>query len=358
MSSSPVPLYDEAYYRDYDGKRYERSDDWMSLFRHFADRIVATLSPLTALDAGCAMGLLVEALHERGVDAHGIDVSDYAIEQVPAAVRDRCRVQSLTEPIEGRYDVVTCIEVIEHLPALEAPDAVANLCAATDAVLLSSTPVEHEEPTHLNVQPPEYWSALFAANGFLRDTDYDASYISPWAVLYRRRPTELTEVVRSYDRAWWRQRDENQRVRAALLEATDQREALAAILSDDEWQSVRSGSDPAAALAELAGEIRAERLGEGGNRPAYRELEARLAEDRQRLLTMRDEVIGAQRHAAELAGRVVELEAELAAHHRLRQRAAVAESKYQEVVGSTTWRLTWKLLAPYRRLRGIQDTPS
>lgn len=353
--TTPTPVYDKAYYRDYDNQRYERNEEWLALFNHFADRIVTTLAPSRVLDAGCAFGMLVEALVGRGVDSYGIDISEFAIGQVPEPLVDRCKVQSLTEPIEGRYDLITCIEVIEHLPAAEVHDAVKNLCAAaTDAILFSSTPTEHEEPTHLNVQPPEYWSALFAANGFLRDTDYDATYISPWAVLYRRRPIELTEVVRGYDRAWWRLRDENQRIRSALIETTAERDSLGTILTDAEWDDVRAHNDPAEALRSLSSRIREDRSENG----RVRELQEQLTEETHRRLVMQDELIGAQRRAGELAGRLAELESELVAHHSLRGRCEEAETKYREVVESTTWRLAWKLLAPYRRLRGIANPPS
>lgn len=353
-----APTYGDAYYRDYDGQRYERNDQWLSLFGHFADRIVTTLRPVRTLDAGCAIGLLVESLEQRGVDAYGLDISEYAIGQVPESLRDRCWEQSLTKPIEGRYDLVTCIEVIEHLPAADAPDAVANLCSVTDAVLLSSTPIEHEEPTHLNVQPPEYWSALFASQGFLRDTEYDASYISPWATLYRRRPTDVVEVVRSYDRSWWRLRDENQRVRGALIDVTAQKDSLATVLTDEEWDAVRGSEDPSARIQELASRIAEDRAAGGSGDLSFRELQEQLAAERKARLTMRDELIGAQRHAGEVAGRLAEMESELAAHRSLRARCEEAETKYREVVESTTWRLSWKLMAPYRRLRGISDSPS
>ena len=41
--------------------------------------------PARLLDAGCAIGLLVETLRDRGVDARGVDISDYAIGRVPDA---------------------------------------------------------------------------------------------------------------------------------------------------------------------------------------------------------------------------------------------------------------------------------
>ena len=197
------------------------------VLRAIADRIVRELQPSSVLDAGCAKGFLVEQLRERGVDASGIDMSEHAIAEVHESVRDHCRVASLTEPLDRRYDLITCIEVLEHLPAAEARAAVDNLAAATDRLLLSSSPADYGEPTHLNVQPPEHWSALLAADEFLRDLDYDASYITPWAALYTRRPTSTPEVVRAYDRSWWRLRHEISELREPVVEMQGRLEELA-----------------------------------------------------------------------------------------------------------------------------------
>lgn len=352
--TTTTPVYDDAYYRDYDGQRYERNETWLGVFRHFAKQIVTSLRPARTLDAGCAIGLLVEALDELGVESYGVDISQSAIDRVPEHLAKRCWVGSLTDPITEHYDLVTCIEVIEHLPATEAPLAIANLCSATDTVLLSSTPLEHEEPTHLNVQPPEYWSALFATNGFFRDTDYDASFISPWAALYRRRDLDTAELVRSYDRSWWRLRDENQRVRQALMDTTAQKQILDSVLTDEELDSVTSSPDPTARYRELAQRI----IDDRGIDDASSTGRSRRAEEEQKMLLLRDELIGEQRRAGELAGRVAELEAELAAYQPLRTRYAEIEAQYQEVIGSTTWRVAWKLLAPYRKLRGRTEDPA
>ena len=167
------------------------------------------------------MGFLVEALHDRGVDAHGIDISEYAISQVDESIHDRCGVAALTKPLDRRYDLIACIETIEHVPAAEAEAVLANLCAATDRLLLSTTPGDFGEPTHLNVQPPEAWSALLAREGLRRDLDRDFSYLSPWAALYTRVEEPLAETVRAYDRAWWRQRHEISEVRGSLLAAQE-----------------------------------------------------------------------------------------------------------------------------------------
>jgi SAM-dependent methyltransferase len=215
----PDADFGRFYYRHDCGVPYERNDHWLEFFGRIADAIVRDLRPTTVLDAGCAMGFLVEALRKRGVEARGIDVSEYAISQVDASVRDHCSVGSLTDPIEGRYDLVVCIEVLEHIAPAEAGKAVANICAAGDRLLLSTTPDDFGEATHLNVQPPEAWAATLAGEGFFREVERDVSYVTPWAALYACGGEPTEEVVRRYDRSWHRLRREADQLRDSLLAA-------------------------------------------------------------------------------------------------------------------------------------------
>ncbi len=233
---TPEADYGAAYFANYwgGGGPYERNERWLSFFDAVATGIVRDFHPTTVLDAGCAMGFLVEGLRKLGVDASGIDVSEYAISQAHESVAGHCRVASLAEPLGARYDLVTCIEVLEHLPPEETDKAIANLCAATDKLLLSTTPGDFGEPTHLNVQPPEWWSAKLAEQGFYRDLDRDLSYISPWAALFSRQEEPQTETVRRYDRSWWRLRREVTEVRESLLDSQRQLAELEARLEDDD----------------------------------------------------------------------------------------------------------------------------
>src|SRR5215470_14517740 len=96
-----TPVYDEHYYRACCGGPvpYERNDYWLTIFHGIADQVVRSLQPRKVLDAGCAKGFLVEALWERGVEAYGIDISEYAISEVRKDIHGFCRCASLTEPI-------------------------------------------------------------------------------------------------------------------------------------------------------------------------------------------------------------------------------------------------------------------
>lgn len=230
MNASPLPVYsdlpssnhpcpfDAHYYATGCGAPYERNEAWLNFFGMIADRIISDIRPASVLDAGCAMGFLVEALRRRGVQAWGVDISDYAISQVHPDVREFCRVGSITEPFERRYDLIVCIEVLEHMPSAEGERAIANLCAHTDDVLFSSSPRDFAEATHVNVQPPEYWAERFARRGLFHDLDFDASFITAWAMRFRRSDEPVHGLVRGYERRLARVQEENSQLRAALRE--------------------------------------------------------------------------------------------------------------------------------------------
>jgi hypothetical protein len=173
------------------------------------------MQPQTVLDAGCAMGFLVEALRARGVEAWGIDISEYAIGQVHESTKPFCSVGSVTAPLPRRYDLITCIEVLEHLPQADAEAAVANFCAHTDDVLFSSSPDDFAEPTHVNVQPPDYWAGLFARHGFFRDVDCDLTHITPWAARFRKTNATADALAGDYERRFWQLQQENTALRKA-----------------------------------------------------------------------------------------------------------------------------------------------
>ena len=180
-------LFDSYYFATGCGRPYQRDDHWLSFFDQIAGRLVSDIQPASVLDAGCAMGFLVEMLRKRGVEAYGVDISDYAIENAAPEIQDSVWVGSVTDPLPRKYDLIVTIEVFEHLSKEVAEQAVENLCQSSDDILFSSTPLDYKEATHFNVQPPEYWAEQFARHGFYRDVDFDATFLTPWAIRFRRR---------------------------------------------------------------------------------------------------------------------------------------------------------------------------
>jgi len=211
-------IFDALYYARSCGRPYQRDEQWLEFFGAVADRIVSDIAPASVLDAGCAMGFLVEKLRERGVAAFGVDISEYAIAQVHPDIRPYCWVGSVAAPLPRRYDLIVTIEVFEHMPQDEAERALANICEYTDDILFSSTPFDYKEASHLNVHSPEYWATLFARQGFYRDVDFDAAFITPWATRFRRRNDPAPRLISDYERRFWLLWKENTDLRSLALD--------------------------------------------------------------------------------------------------------------------------------------------
>lgn len=190
----PASLYDAEYYSngcDIQGEtQYGRHEPWLSFFRHIAITVKRKYRPKTAVDVGCAYGLLVEALVDQGIDAYGYDVSPFAISNARSDMRQRMNVHSLLEPVPLRngqkYDMAFCIEVLEHIPPENADTALDNLCAASDLILFSSSPDDFDEPTHFNVLPTIEWQKKFEARGFRLARPSAAPYVAPHTFVVTR----------------------------------------------------------------------------------------------------------------------------------------------------------------------------
>ncbi len=215
---SDVEVFDERYFAQGCGPiPYGRSPQWLALFAAMAERIESDLAPVSVLDAGCAMGLLVEALRARGVQAWGVDVSGYALSKVEPNIQPFCRQASITSPLPAdmpqHYDLVVSIEVLEHLHQNDSECALRNLAGYADEFLFSSSPDDTETASHFNVQPAAYWTKQFAQAGMLRDTQFDASIITPWAMLFSTPAGAAARQSRLFARREARLNAENARLR-------------------------------------------------------------------------------------------------------------------------------------------------
>ena len=220
-------LYDAEYYRHYrTGKgevSYRESEELKDFVKNAANCIKEHYHPQTVLDAGCAMGLLVEALRDLGVEAYGVDLSEYAISQVREDIRPYCAAGSLADPLPDclprRYDLVVSMEVLEHIPEEEGKKAVANLCAVTDRVLFCSSPDDTEEPTHVNLHEPSYWCGLFAEQGFFAAGEEKPLFLASYARLFRQK--SIAAAVEQYEKERMRESLQHQEQVLSLSQDID-----------------------------------------------------------------------------------------------------------------------------------------
>jgi 2-polyprenyl-6-hydroxyphenyl methylase/3-demethylubiquinone-9 3-methyltransferase len=160
----------------------------------------ARLAGALALDVGCGGGILAEALAGRGAEVLGIDLAEKPLNvarlhqlESGASVRyEEIAAEALAEREPARYDVVTCMELLEHVPD---PASTVNACATLvrpgGAVFFST----------INRNPKSYLFAVIGAEYVLRllprgTHDY-AKFIKPseLARFCRGAGLELSEVT-------------------------------------------------------------------------------------------------------------------------------------------------------------------
>lgn len=94
------------------------------------------LSERQVLDVGCGGGILADAMARKGARVTGIDLSTKALKvaqlhaleaQTPNIQYQEVSAEALAAEQPGRFDVVTCMEMLEHVPD---PASVVQACAA------------------------------------------------------------------------------------------------------------------------------------------------------------------------------------------------------------------------------------
>ncbi len=157
---------------------------------------IAGLDGKTVVDVGCGGGILSESMAARGAKVTGIDLSDKALKVAKLHLLEsghqvnyrKITVEALAAELPQHFDVVTCMEMLEHVPD---PASVIQSCARlvkSGGWVFFST---------LNRNPKSYLYAIIGAEYVLRllprGTHEYAKFIKPAELAHMARTAGLME---------------------------------------------------------------------------------------------------------------------------------------------------------------------
>ncbi len=157
----------------------------------------APLEGREVLDVGCGGGILSEAMARLGASVTGIDLSEKALKvaqlhllESRLAVRYELEsAESLAREQAGRFDVVTCMELLEHVPDPASTVAACAALAKPGGQVFFST---------ISRNPKSYLFAVIGAEYVLkllpRGTHDYARFIKPSELARACRAAGLREV--------------------------------------------------------------------------------------------------------------------------------------------------------------------
>jgi 2-polyprenyl-6-hydroxyphenyl methylase/3-demethylubiquinone-9 3-methyltransferase len=142
------------------------------------------------LDVGCGGGILTESMAKAGAQAKGIDLSEkalkvadlHSLESGVAVQYEYISAENLAAKEAGQYDVVTCMEMLEHVPdPLSIIQACTQLVKPGGKVFFST----------LNRNPKSYLLAIIGA-------EYILQILPKGTHDYKKfiKPSELGEFLR------------------------------------------------------------------------------------------------------------------------------------------------------------------
>jgi hypothetical protein len=180
MFRKTAQIYDQKFY-------LAHQEGVFNSARHVVPLLLDLIGMKSVCDVGCGVGEWLATFIENGVsDVLGLDGAyvDKKILRIPAS---KFRTTDLNQPfsVDRTFDVVTTLEVAEHLHPDRAPGFVRDLTALSSIVIFAAAVPGQGGIGHINEQWPDYWVKLFKERNYIcvdviRPKIWENKAIIPW----------------------------------------------------------------------------------------------------------------------------------------------------------------------------------
>lgn len=182
--------FGKEYFEDY-AKKQQKTDMasyglWQHQYYKCLDNVYH-FKDKKVVDVGCAFGTFVFSCLLDGVDAYGCDISTYTTAEerlIHPMLKGRlfpCPAHDMYYFKDNEFDVVISEQVLEHIPEELSEKSVSEIMRIVkpgghircSGIFGAKPPADYvDDPTHINIQPMQYWKDLFEKYGGIDEYIY------------------------------------------------------------------------------------------------------------------------------------------------------------------------------------------
>ena len=171
-----IHSFGESYFEQGIGTVFKdgyHEQPFLDYWKGAIEYLIQRCKPKRVLEIGCAKGFLIQELQKRGIEAYGVDISEYALSQANPGIKPflkRCQVPEERIPYpDGFFDLVISLETVEHLHHPEmAIIEISRLLKPKGFVFITTpspgTEAATADVTHISVRHWQDWKKCFQQN--------------------------------------------------------------------------------------------------------------------------------------------------------------------------------------------------
>lgn len=179
MDKFDKDFYDKEYFFGSSKSGYGDYNENISPFAMRAEVLNKAFAPKTSLEFGCAAGYLVEQMRKLGIDARGVDISEFITTNKP----DYITCEDISTMEVPSVDLLYSFDVMEHLNDSQLESIITNSIESGPNYICHDIAVSFEEygdvtsipgmdKSHISIHTPSWW-----VNKFMSTNNYNKYYI-------------------------------------------------------------------------------------------------------------------------------------------------------------------------------------